>query len=68
MALETANRAKVPATLLLADGTYQLDVAALDLQCPGLVIRSASGKRERVVVRGPNKEPGSRRERVSRLG
>ncbi|HEY5915578.1 MAG TPA: right-handed parallel beta-helix repeat-containing protein [Verrucomicrobiae bacterium] len=53
-ALEAANRAKVATTLLLEDGTYLLDVPALDLQCPGLVIRSAKGNRDAVVVRGPD--------------
>jgi len=55
--LEAANRAKVPATLLLADGTYLLDVPVLDLQCPGLVIRSAKGDRDAVIVRGPDEGP-----------
>jgi hypothetical protein len=41
------------ATLLLADGTYLLDVPALDIRCPVLVIRSASGNRDAVTVRGP---------------
>lgn len=47
-ALETANRGKTAATLLLADGTYLLDGATLEIQCPGLVIRSASGNRDAV--------------------
>jgi len=53
-ALDAANRAKVAATLMLADGTYVLDVPALDILCPGLVIRSAGGYRDAVVVRGPD--------------
>jgi glyoxylase-like metal-dependent hydrolase (beta-lactamase superfamily II) len=56
-ALDAANRAKVPATLLLADGTYLLDVPALDILCPGLVIRSATGNRDAVIVRGPDEGP-----------
>lgn len=56
-ALAVANRAKVPATLLLADGAYLLDVPALDIQCPGLVIRSASGNRDAVILRGPDEGP-----------
>lgn len=56
-ALEAANRTKVAATLLLADGTYLLDVPALDIQCPGLVIRSANGNRDAVIVRGPDEGP-----------
>ncbi len=56
-AIEAANREQAPATLLLANGTYWLDGAALDLQCPGLVIRGASGNRDAVVVRGPDEGP-----------
>lgn len=52
--LEVANRAKAATTILLADGTYLLDVPALEIQCPGLIIRSASGNREAVIVRGPD--------------
>lgn len=53
-ALKAANRAKAATTLLLEDGTYVLDVPALDIQCPGLIIRSAKGEREAVIVRGPD--------------
>lgn len=56
-ALAAANQAKVAATLLLADGTYVLERLSLDVQCPGLVIRSASGHRDRVIVRGPDEGP-----------
>lgn len=56
-ALGAANRAKVPATLLLEDGTYLLNLPALDIQCPGLVIRSAKGNRDTVIVRGPDEGP-----------
>jgi hypothetical protein len=56
-ALETANHAKAAATLLLEDGTYLLDVSALEARCPGLVIRSASGKRDAVILRGPDEGP-----------
>jgi hypothetical protein len=56
-ALADANRARVPATLLLADGVYVLDVPALELACPGLVVRGASGNRDAVVVRGPDRGP-----------
>lgn len=54
MALETANRAGIARTLLLEDGSYVLDVPALEIQCPGLVIRSARGLRDTVVLRGPD--------------
>jgi hypothetical protein len=53
-ALEAANRGKVATTLLLEDGTYVLDVPALEVQCQGLVIRSAEGNRDAVTVRGPD--------------
>ncbi|MCB1126225.1 MAG: hypothetical protein KDM81_07000 [Verrucomicrobiae bacterium] len=56
-ALATVNAAKVPATLLLADGTYVLDVPVLEVQCPGLVIRSESGNRAAVMLRGPDEGP-----------
>ena len=53
-ALEAANRGKVATTLLLEDGTYVLDVPALEIKCPGLVIRSRMGDRDAVIVRGPD--------------
>ena len=56
-ALDAANRTKAAATLLLADGTYLLDGPVLDIQGPGLVIRSASGNRDAVIVRGPDEGP-----------
>jgi hypothetical protein len=56
-ALEAANRARAAATLLLEDGTYLLDVPALEIQCPGLVIRSANGNRDAVTLRGPDEGP-----------
>jgi hypothetical protein len=56
-ALETANAAAKPTTLLLANGTYSLDVPALDIRCPSLVIRSAEGDRDQVVLRGPDEGP-----------
>jgi hypothetical protein len=56
-ALDSVNRAGVPATLLLGDGTYTLDVAALAISCQGLVIRSEHGDRDAVIVRGPDEGP-----------
>jgi len=56
-AVSAANQARVPATLLLADGEYILDVPALEITCPGLVVRGASGRRDEVVVRGPDRGP-----------
>jgi hypothetical protein len=53
-ALAAANQANVATTILLADGTYLLDVPALDIRCQGLVIRSATGNRDAVILRGPD--------------
>jgi len=58
-ALAAANRARVPSTLLVEDGTYVLDTPALEIQCPGLVIRSATGNREAVILRGPDEGPNA---------
>jgi len=55
--VESANEAGVPATILIADGTYWLQVPMLHLNCPALIIRSTSGNRERVVLRGPDEGP-----------
>ena len=38
-------------------GTYVLDVPMLYVECPGLVIRSADGKRDAVLLRGPDEGP-----------
>jgi len=56
-ALDTANRLREPATLLLAEGTYRLDIPLLEVTCPGLVIRSEKGIRDRVILRGPDEGP-----------
>src|SRR6516165_1061369 len=56
-ALTAANRARVATTLLLDDGIYLLDIPALEIKCPGLVIRSKSGDRNAVIVRGPDEGP-----------
>jgi hypothetical protein len=58
-AVETCNRAGRPATILLAEGVYTLDIPALNLLCPGLVVRSANGRRETVTVRGPDEGPSA---------
>ncbi|MCH7227314.1 hypothetical protein [Haloferula sp. A504] len=57
LAINAANSAAKPATVLLADGVYTLRSAALHLDCDGLVIRSASGNRDKVIVRGPDQGP-----------
>lgn len=56
-ALATANDAGAPATLLIADGTYVLDIPALHVTCPGLIVRGESGKRDQVTLRGPDEGP-----------
>ena len=58
-AIERANHDAQPATILLADGVYVLDVSHLHLDCPGLVIRGARGNREAVTIRGPNEGPSA---------
>jgi hypothetical protein len=58
-ALDSVNRMNAAATILLADGTYRLDVPALEIRCEGLVVRSASGDRDAVVVRGPDEGPNA---------
>jgi len=58
-ALNDANTPRVPATILLEDGVYTLDVPALEIRCRGLVLRSATGDREHVIVRGPDEGPNA---------
>ncbi|NCC50666.1 MAG: hypothetical protein EOM20_05560 [Spartobacteria bacterium] len=53
-AFSSVNAAGVPATILIADGTYMLDTWALPLTCDNVIIRGASGNREQVVIRGPD--------------
>lgn len=58
-AVNAANAAGLPATILVSNGVYVLDVPTLNITCPGLVIRSASGDREAVVIRGPDEGPSA---------
>ncbi|MEM7391096.1 MAG: right-handed parallel beta-helix repeat-containing protein, partial [Verrucomicrobiota bacterium] len=58
-ALSAANAAGVPATILLADNTYQLGGFILAIRSPGLIVRSQSGNRDAVVLRGPDEGPGA---------
>ena len=58
-AVATANARQQPATLLLAPGTYVLDTPLLHVTCPGLVIRSAEGNRDAVLIRGPDEGPAA---------
>jgi len=56
-AVNAANDVGTPATILVADGEYILNVPMLHVTCPGLVVRGASGDREAVVLRGPDEGP-----------
>lgn len=58
-ALNAANRAHAPSTILLEDGTYILDTMALQVTQAGMVLRSASGDREAVVIRGRDEGPNA---------
>jgi hypothetical protein len=58
-AINDANAAGKPATILIADGVYTLDVNQLQLTCTKLVVRSASGNRDAVVIRGPDEGPNA---------
>jgi hypothetical protein len=58
-ALNAANAAGVPSTILLADHTYNLAGLVLALRCPGLIVRGASGNRDAVVLRGPDEGPSA---------
>jgi hypothetical protein len=56
-ALDHANQGMAAITILLADGSYVLGARGLEIHCPGLVIRSASGNRDAVILRGPDEGP-----------
>ena len=58
-AVNSANGAGAPATILIADGTYVLDIPLLHIMCDRLIIRSQSGNREAVVIRGPDEGPSA---------
>jgi hypothetical protein len=49
---EAVNQAEPASTILVADGTYNLDGVYLRIEAPGVVLRSASGNREAVVLDG----------------
>ena len=63
-ALNAANAAGVPATILLADNTYQLAGLVLGVKSPGLIVRSESGNRDAVVLRGPDEGPSATQHNV----
>jgi hypothetical protein len=58
-AVNSANGAGVPATILIADGTYVLDIPLLHIMCDNLIIRSASGNRDAVIIKGPDEGPSA---------
>jgi hypothetical protein len=51
-ALKRANQASSPSTILLADGTYHVTGSTLRINAPYITIRSASGMRDNVVLKG----------------
>lgn len=57
-ALAAANAADDPDTILLADGTYVISTQ-LHVVADNLLIRSASGDRDAVVIRGPDDGPSA---------
>ena len=50
--VDAVNQAEPATTILIEDGTYYLNGAYLRIEAPGLVLRSASGNREAVVLDG----------------
>lgn len=58
-ALGAANTDANPDTILLADGTYDLGSQLLHVYQDNLIVRSASGNRDAVVLRGPDEGPAA---------
>jgi hypothetical protein len=50
--VDAVNQAEAATTILIADGIYNLDGAYLRIDTSGVVLRSASGNREAVVLDG----------------
>ena len=50
--VDAVNQAEPATTILVADGIYNLNGAYLRIDVPGVVLRSASGNRETVVLDG----------------
>lgn len=63
-AFSSANAAGVPATILVSNGTYVLDTWALPVTCDQLIVRSLSGDRDAVVIRGPDEGPSASVEHI----
>lgn len=53
-AVDTVNALGVPATILVSNGTYVINALALPITCDHVIIRSLSGDRDAVVIRGPD--------------
>ncbi len=63
-ACAAVNDAGVPATILVANGTYTLTDWALPITCNHVLIRSATGNRDAVIIRGPDTGPDASVEHV----
>lgn len=63
-AVAAVNAADVPATILVSNGTYVLETWALPLTSDQVIVRSLSGDRDAVVLRGPDEGPGATLEHV----
>lgn len=53
-AVEAINNAGVPSTVLLSNGVYVLDTWAIPMTTDDVLVRSLSGERDGVVLRGPD--------------
>ncbi len=63
-AFASINAAGVPATVLVSNGTYVLNTWALPITCDRVIVRSLSGDRDAVVIRGPDEGPSASLEHV----
>jgi len=63
-AVDDVNAAGVPATILVSNGVYVLDTWALPITNEDTLIRSLSGDRDAVVLRGPDEGPSATLEHV----
>lgn len=63
-AVNAVNAAGVPATILVSNGTYVLTTWALPITTDHVIIRSLSGDRDAVVIRGPDEGPSASLEHV----
>lgn len=63
-AFNTVNAAGIPATILVSNGTYVLTDWALPITCDHVIVRSLSGNRENVIIRGPDEGPSATAEHI----